>query len=141
MKKHFLLALTALFALTASAKSVVFTLKDAKKTKVYYKITTDTPPRMIINDDGTFTVNGTPYALADVLGFEYSATDFSGEKNTVDGVASLQDDRLTLSGQVRIYDLQGRMLRTSENGVSLEGLPKGTYVITNGVSTIKMQKR
>ncbi|MCD8265873.1 MAG: hypothetical protein LUC33_01830 [Prevotellaceae bacterium] len=130
----FLLAFA--FEAGAEAKSLVLTLDDG--TQVYYLVSNDNPPRMVLADDGTFTLNNQDYTIANVKCFAYSSTDYSGEKGTVDGIVEMDDTRLTMKGNVRIYTLDGRLV--SEGG-SLASLKAGIYVLTDGTTTLKIQKR
>ncbi len=127
-----------LFATTvAVAKSIVITLNTG--TMVYYKLSSDASPRMILHDDGTFTMNGQEYAFDDVECFAYSATDYDGAEGTVDGVVSL-DDRggLLMKGEVRVYAPDGKLV---SHGGNLAGLRTGTYIVSDGTTTLKIQKR
>ncbi len=130
----FLLAFA--FGTGAEAKSLVITLNDG--TQVYYLISNDNPPRMVIADDGTFTLNSQDYTFSNVKCFAYSSTDYSGEKGTVDGIVQMDDKSLTMKGNVRVYTLDGRLV--SEGG-SLTSLKAGTYVVTDGTTTLKILKR
>lgn len=133
------LCLVLLASASMSGKSLVITLN--KGTRVYYKITTDAPPTMAIAQDGTFTLNGQDYNFADVKSFSISATDYAGEKGTVDGIVALDEKRLDMRGDVRIYTLDGRLAGQGKDGYDMSGLKPGMYVITNGVNTLKIQKR
>lgn len=153
MRKTLLLLFVALTALTASAKSVVFTLNDTHKTKVFFKLGGDENPKMVLGEDGTFTVNGLPYTFAGLLNFYISSTDYAGDRYTEDGdaatpvepVISIDGSLLSMNQAgkaIKVYSLDGKLIRQTAAGekLSLDTLPRGTYVITNGVSTIKMQK-
>ncbi len=136
VKLALVLALTSLFGGTALAKSVVFTLSDG--TMVYYKLSNDEPPCMVIADDGTFTLNDRLYTFESIQYFAISTDDYSGEEGTEDGIASLADGQALMKGQARVYSLDGRLV----NGEgSLNGLPQGTYVISDGKTSLKVQKR
>ncbi len=143
-----------LSATLASAKSIVFTLNDKVGTRVYVRIDGDEPPKLVMNGDGSFTLNGIQYEFANVKCFAYSKTDYAGEKNTVDAVEQvtsapqmcLQGNVITL-GAVRslvcVLSLDGKVVRTLHqvSSVSMDDLAPGTYVITDGVSTLKIQRR
>ncbi len=139
MKKticNFLLA-ALFFPVSTSAKSLVITLNSG--TRVYYLLSKDTPPQMVIADDGTFTLNSQGYSFSDVKCFFVSDSDFSGEGGTLDGIVSIDEKRNVLtSGKTRIYSLDGRLV---SEGNSLSALKKGTYIITDGISTLKIQKQ
>lgn len=141
MKKFILLFVTMIYSLSMFSKSIVFTLNDKAGTRVYYKLTTEAPPRMIISDDGTFTLNGTEYEFQNVKSFTYSATDYSGEKGTVDGIISVDNDQMVFRGDVNVYDMSGKLVRTFRDNFSLSGLQRGAYIITNGNSTMKVMKK
>lgn len=141
MKKILLSLLVMFYALSSTSKSIVFTLNDKAGTRVYYKLSTEAPPRMILSDDGTFTLNGTQYEFQNVKSFTYSATDYSGEKGTVDGIISVDNDQMTFSGDVNVYDMSGKLVCTFRNNFSLSGLKKGAYIISNGTSSMKVMKK
>lgn len=143
-----------LSATLASAKSIVFTLNDKAGTRVYVRIDGDETPKLVMKGDGIFSLNGIEYEFANVKCFEYSKTDYTGEKNTVDAIQDvcdtpqmcLQGNVITLAAQrdlVRVLSLDGKVVRTLHHvsSVSMEGLTPGTYVITDGVSTLKIQRR
>ncbi len=121
---------------SAYARSIVFTLTSG--TQVYYKITSDNPPCMVLSDDGTFTMNGKEYAFEDVKYFAYSATDYDGAEGTEDGIVSIDENGLSMKGDIRIYSLDGKLV---SKGSDLNGLKPGTYIISNGTTTLKLQTR
>jgi len=121
---------------SASGKSVVIMLNSG--TKIYYKISSDAPPRMVIADDGTFALNTKTYTFSNVKGFCISSEDYTGESGTVDGIVNIDDKSVAMKGEPRIYSLDGRLVK---KGSDLTGLKPGTYVITNGTTTLKIQKR
>lgn len=141
MRKNFirqtLLATAVLFCGNLSAKSIVITLNTG--TMVYYKISNDNPPQLVIADDGTFKLNSQDYTFSDVKNFYLSETDYSGEKNTMDGIVNINEKQdLLMNGEVRIYTLDGKL---ATQGNNLSSLQRGTYIITNGTTTLKIQKR
>ncbi len=132
-----ILSLMAIVATTsADARSIVITLTSG--TQVYYKITSDNPPRMVLSDDGTFTMNGQEYTFDGIVNFFYSADDYDGADGTDDGIVSIDDKRLLMKGKVRIYSLDGKLV---SKGGDLDGLKPGTYIISNGTTTLKIQKQ
>lgn len=152
MRKIFLIVFSIL-SLSTSAKSIVFTLNDKVGTRVYVRIDTDEAPKMVMNGDGTFTLNGNEYAFSNIKCFEVSKTDYSGEKNTIDAIDTmeqapqmcLQNGCVILGSErqrVSIYTLDGKLLQTLHNvkNISIESLPKGVSVISDGVSTLKIQR-
>lgn len=128
---------------SAMAKSLVLTLNDSKSTKVYYKLGGDVNPRMVLGEDGTFSVNGKEYTFKGVKNFFISNEDYTGQTNTIDAIVAIDEDGSgRTTGVVRVYNLDGRLVQTREDGTfDLNPLPRGTYVINNGVSTIKVMKR
>ncbi len=132
-----ILSLMTIVAISsAEAKSIVFTLNSG--TQIYYKISSDAPPRMVLYDNGTFTMNGKEYAFDDVKHFAYSATDYDGEIGTEDGIVSIDENGLSMKGDIRIYSLDGKLV---SKGGELDNLKPGTYIISNGTTTLKLQKR
>lgn len=153
MRKTFLLFAMTFMALAVSAKSVVLTLNDTHKTKVFFKLGGDENPKMVLESDGSFTLNGLPYTLSNLLNFYISATDYAGDRYTEDGdemsaiepVINIDGSLLSMnqSGKaIKVYTLDGKLIHATAPGekLQLDTLPKGTYVITNGVSTLKMAK-
>lgn len=59
----------------------------------------------------------------------------------------IEDDKLTSSAEIAVYDLNGRQLKTKlkrnkdVSGVNLNGLPKGTYLVKVGKSCVKYSIR
>lgn len=153
MRKTLLLFFVALTAITASAKSVVFTLNDTHKTKVFFKLGGEQNPKLVVGEDGTFTVNGLPYTFSNLLNFYISTTDYAGDRYTEDGDAQTPIEPvinidggllgMNQSGKaIKVYTIDGKLIRQTLPGekLQLDALPRGTYVITNGTSTLKMQK-
>ncbi len=120
---------------TSPAKSLVINLTNG--TSIYYKLTSDAPPRMVIQSDGTFTLNTAEYNFSDVESFEISATDYNGDEGTTDAVVGINDGQVGMEGEPRIYSMDGRMVRSDGN---MQTLPKGIYVISNGKNTFKIMK-
>lgn len=153
MRKTLLLLFVAMITLTAGAKSVVFTLNDTHKTKIFFKLGGDENPKMVVGEDGTFTVNGLPYTFANLLNFYISTTDYAGDRYTEDGdaataiepIVNIDGGMLSMNQAgktIKVYTLDGKLIKQTAAGekLNLDILPRGTYVITNGVSTLKMQK-
>lgn len=147
MKKHFFaLALILASSITSQATSLVLTLKDNVGTKVYYKVSRNTKYTTPLSEDGTICLCGRTFELSDIEYFSISSTDFSGEVNTEDGtltaIAEISEDSIVMSGTKQIFDTNGKLIKTVKNGdINLGNLPVGTYVITNGTSTLKVCKR
>ncbi len=133
MKGRSLLFLLVLLCCPAMwGKSVVLNLVGG--TRVYYKLSSDNPPVMVFADDGSLSVNGTAYAVADVESFEYTTTDYSGESGTVDAVVGLTDEGI--DGPHSVYTLDGRLV-----GTDIKTLPAGAYVVRTKTATAKIIKR
>lgn len=141
MKKVLFLVLACLGSMSLMARSIIFTLNDAAKTRIYYKVTTSTSVDMKIGDDGSFSVNGTPYSFSNVECFQVSSTDYSGEKNTVDAIVEMTDDQVKMGGSICVYTTDGKLVRKADSMAEIGSLKSGAYVITNGVSTMKIMKR
>lgn len=153
MRKTLLLLLTVLMTLSVSAKSVVFTLNDSHKTKVFFKLGGEQNPKLVVGEDGNLTINGLPYTFSNLLNFYISSTDYAGDRYTEDGdaltpvepIISIDGGLLSMnqSGKaIKVYTLDGKLIKVVGAGdkLQLDTLPRGTYVITNGLSTLKMQK-
>ncbi len=128
--------LTLVAASSAKARSIVITLTTG--TQVYYKITSDNPPRMVLSDDGTFTMNGQEYTFDGIVNFFYTADDYDGTEGTADGIVSIDDKRLLMKGKARVYSLDGKLVSKAGD---LDGLKPGTYIISDGTTTLKLQKQ
>lgn len=153
MRRTLLLLFAALTTLCVSAKSVVLTLNDSHKTKVFFKLGGEVNPKLVVEEGGTFTMNGLPYTFSNLLNFYISSTDYAGDRYTEDGdamtpvepVISIDGGLLQMNQAgkaIKVYTLDGKLIHTTSPGgkLHLDTLPKGTYVITNGVSTLKMAK-
>ncbi len=130
-----LLIAMAFSPLVCTAKSLVINLSNG--TSIYYKLSSEAPPRMVMQQDGTFTLNTALYSFSEVESFEISATDYSGEEDTADGIASISNGQVTMTGKVSIYTLDGKLVNATGN---LQSLSRGTYIITNGTRTFKIVK-
>lgn len=128
-----------LSAMATHAKSVVFTLNDKVSTRVYVLLDGETYPKLVMNDDGTFTLCNQQYEFSNVKNFYISATDYEGEKNTVDAIVSISHDKMTIDGQVSVYSLDGTLVTKGEKELVMKNLKKGTYVMTNGQTTLKVR--
>ncbi len=141
MKKTTLTTLLTLATLCTQAKSIVFTLNDRVATRVYVLLGNDENPKMVMNGDGTFTLCGRQYDFSNVKDFYISTTDYTGEKNTEDAIVSIQRDKMLMEGEVTVYTTDGKLVGKGEREVLMSTLGRGTYIITNGVSTIKCLKK
>lgn len=150
MRKHSLLLFFLLTAsLAASAKSVVFTLKDG--TLVYYLLGGETNPVMRFTEGG-ITVNADEYELSDIKNFYISSTDDpNGIEQTLEAQQfSYSANRFVLKSKaerVAVYALGGEKVNAqveSAGGyvvVNLSALPAGAYVIRVGESSFKVMKK
>lgn len=143
----FLIAFAA--SLTASAKSVVFTLTDG--TLVYYLLDNDNPPIMKFIDGGV-TVNADKYAFSGFKHFYISDTD---DPNAIEGTeeqkTTLKGNILTLDAakakSVKVYDAAGAAVNatvTKNAGaliVDLQSLATGTYIVKTSNSSFKVYKK
>lgn len=138
IRKRMSLLLMASFLLGGElgAKSLVLTLGNG--TRVYYKLSAEAPPRMVVDRDGTFTLNGKGYAFVDVKNFFISETDYTGEENTADGIPQVDAEDLLRHPSTRIHRLDGTLVQM---GGSLDTLPAGTYIIRKEKITLKIRKR
>ncbi len=136
-KTNKLLAAVALLlcCTTTSAKSLVIELNNGLK--IFYVITKEAQPRMVIAQDGTFMLNTRLYSFSDVKSFHVQNEDYSGEKNTEDAIVLIQDDSVQMTGNTGVFTLDGR--RVSDKA-DLSQLKPGTYVISNGKQTFKIVK-
>ncbi|MBP5344874.1 MAG: T9SS type A sorting domain-containing protein [Bacteroidales bacterium] len=142
MKRTISLLYVLLAVLAVQAKSLVLSLADG--TQVYYVLSTDDYPHMILQSDGTLTCNGEPYAWEQVESFRVSATDFSGAEGTRQGASDilvLRADHLWANGAVQVYDAEGRLVAEGQGETSLSSLPVGCYVVKQGCRTVKIYKR
>ena len=149
VKKVFL-PLLLLFSVGASAKSVVFTLTDG--TKVYYLLSREVNP-MLRFKDGGMTVNDDKYEFSDIKNFYLSDED---DPNAIEHLLSKQSvtfraNTVVLpSGAVKtlkVYTLDGVEVKVQVQktddviSVDLNGLEKGTYLISTGNSSLKVWKK
>ena len=150
MKKLTFLLLLLMASIGASAKSVVFTLKDG--TKVYYLLSKEVNPIMRFKE-GKMVVNDDAYEFSDIKNFYISDED---DPNAIEAVLSQQE--VTYSANtvifrseavktVKVYTLDGVEVKApvQQNGdvisVNLNGLEKGTYLISTCASSIKVWKK
>lgn len=141
---RYLLPLLLLFGLCSPvvhAKSLV--LRQTNGLQIYYLITKTETPRMVFQSDGTMVLNGEHYLLSDIQSFYISKTDYDGQEGTRQGasdIVQIRSDRVEMSGDVLVYDAEGRCVgRKTGNDLNLSELPAGTYLISNGKKTLKIQ--
>lgn len=142
-----LLLLLVTMPLVSFSKSIVLRLNDAKHTLVYYKLSTPGPV-MVLGKDGTLTVNGRVYLFKDIDYFYYTTEDYNGAAGTEDGLATdvvviAEDGGITMKGRVEVLSADGKVVASASDGTtpSLNDLPAGMYLVTDGVTTIKVQKK
>lgn len=134
----------------ASAKSVVFTLNDG--TKVYYLLSAEVSP-MLRFKDGKMVVNEDTYEFTDIKNFYISEED---DPNAIEKVLAKHNVTFKANTVVinsdsvkilKIYTLDGVEVKVpvekSENviSVNLNGLERGTYLISTGDSSLKVLKK
>lgn len=150
MKKLTFLLLLLMASVGASAKSVVFTLNDG--TKVYYLLSKEVNPIMRFKE-GKMVVNEDAYEFSDIKNFYISDED---DPNAIETVLSKQN--VTFSSNtviirsdavktLKVYTLNGVEVKASVHktddviSVDLNGLDKGTYLISTGTSSLKVLKK
>ena len=150
MKKLTFLLLLLMASVGASAKSVVFTLNDG--TKVYYLLSKEVNPIMRFKE-GMMVVNEDAYEFSDIKNFYISDED---DPNAIETVLSKQN--VTFSSNtviirsdavktLKVYTLNGVEVKASVHktddviSVDLNGLDKGTYLISTGTSSLKVLKK
>ncbi|MBO4663202.1 MAG: T9SS type A sorting domain-containing protein [Bacteroidaceae bacterium] len=150
--RKFLLTLVLMTAgvFSASAKSLVLTLKDG--TKVYFLITDSSYPMMKIKDGEITLGDEHKYTFPELATFVVSNTD---DPNGVEDVEVAQahtykSNTLVFAGdanKVKVYNVSGAQvdaLISENNGsvaVNLNNLPNGAYVISTGSTSFKVVKK
>ena len=134
----------------ASAKSVVFTLNDG--TKVYYLLSAEVSP-MLRFKDGKMVVNEDTYEFTDIKNFYISEED---DPNAIEKVlakhnVTFEANTVVINSDsvkiLKIYTLDGVEVKVpvekSESviSVNLNGLERGTYLISTGDSSLKVLKK
>lgn len=150
MKKLTFLLLLLMASIGASAKSVVFTLNDG--TKVYYLLSKEVNPIMRFKD-GKLVVNEDAYEFSDIKNFYISDED---DPNAIEAVLSKQNVRFSANTAiirsdavktVKVYTLDGVEVKAPVQktgdviAVDLNGLERGTYLISTGTSSLKVLKK
>lgn len=150
MRRITYLLLLLMASIGASARSVVFTLNDG--TKVYYLLSSEVNPIMRFKD-GKMVVNDDAYEFSDIKNFHFSEED---DPNAIEPVLSKQN--MTFKANtvvihsdavktVKVYTLDGVEVKVpvekSEDfiAVNLNGLERGTYLISTGGSSLKVLKK
>lgn len=150
MKKLTFLLLLLMASVGASAKSVVFTLNDG--TKVYYLLSKEVNPIMRFKE-GMMVVNEDAYEFSDIKNFYISDED---DPNAIETVLSKQNVTFSANTVIirsdavktlKVYTLDGVEVKASVQktddviSVDLNGLDKGTYLISTGTSSLKVLKK
>lgn len=152
MKKLIIFFALMTMFMSASAKSVVFTLQDG--TLVYYLLGGETNPMMRFVD-GKVTVNADTYEISDIKNFYISAEDdpnitsienvFSQNAKQFNGNVFVL--KTTDAKAVKVYSANGAQVEAPVNqasgylSVDLNTLQKGTYIIKVGESSFKVLKK
>lgn len=141
-----MLAFAICYATSVEAKSLVLVMSDS--TRVYFLL--DDTPVMKFNG-GNITVDTKTYAFTDIVRFYISATDDpSGiEQLMAKEEVKWEGGTLLLQGKkdVEVYDINGRkqevkVTTTADNTfVDTNSLPKGTYVMKSGKTSLKFMKK
>lgn len=149
MKRLVTLMIVLASVCMASAKSVVFTLSDG--TLVYYLLGGDTNPIMRFVDDKV-VVNADTYEFSGIKNFYISNEDDPNAIENVLAKSSIKYDGNTVvvgaakGKTVKVFAVNGTEVKapisTAEGyaAVDMSGLQKGTYIISVGSSSIKVQK-
>lgn len=149
-KLTILFTLMLLVSMGAAAKSVVFTL--ANNTKVYYLLGGETNP-MLRFVDGKVTVNADVYEISDIKNFYISNED---DPNAIESAlaassvtysANMLVVKASEAKSVKVYSVGGQEVNADVQKagdvitVSLNGLEKGTYIISTGDASFKVLKK
>lgn len=134
----------------ASAKSVVFTLNDG--TKVYYLLSAEVSP-MLRFKDGKMVVNEDTYEFTDIKNFYISEED---DPNAIEKVlakhnVTFKANTIVINSDsvkiLKVYTLDGVEVKAPVEktddviSVNLNGLERGTYLISTGDSSLKVLKK
>ena len=150
MKKLAFLFLLLMTSVGASARSVVFTLSD--DTKVYYLLSSEVNPVLRFKE-GKMVVNDDVYEFSDIKNFYISEED---DPNAIEPVLSklnmtFKENTVIIRSEtvkaVKVYTLNGEEVKAPVEktddviSVNLNGLEKGTYLISTGDSSLKVLKK
>lgn len=135
---------------TLSAKSLVFTLESG--TLVYYFLGGESNPMMRFVD-GKIVVDADAYEFSGVKNFYISATDDpNGIEHTIEDVTAKYRDNMVILDtdrplSIRVFSSNGNEMNVSPRQVggktiiNLGILPRGSYVVTTGESSLKILKK
>lgn len=150
MKKLPFLFLLLMTSVGASARSIVFTLSD--DTKVYYLLSSEVNPVLRFKE-GKMVVNEDVYEFSDIKNFYISEED---DPNAIEPVLSklkmtFKENTVIIRSEtvktVKVYTLNGVEVKAPVEktddviSVNLNGLEKGTYLISTGDSSLKVLKK
>ena len=150
MKKLAFLFLLLMTSVGASARSIVFTLSD--DTKVYYLLSSEVNPVLRFKE-GKMVVNEDVYEFSDIKNFYISEED---DPNAIEPVLSklnmtFKENTVIIRSEtvkaVRVYTLNGVEVKVPVEktddviSINLNGLEKGTYLISTGDSSLKVLKK
>lgn len=150
MKRLVTLMIVLASICVASAKSVVFTLTDG--TLVYYLLGGEVNPVMKFVD-GKVVVNTDTYEFSKIKNFYISNED---DPNAIENVLASSDvkydgNSLVIGAPsakaVKVYAVNGAEVKAPVNRlegyavVDMSGLQKGTYIISVGSGSVKVQKK
>jgi hypothetical protein len=150
MKKLAFLFLLLMTSVGASARSIVFTLSD--DTKVYYLLSSEVNPVLRFKE-GKMVVNDDVYEFSDIKNFYISEED---DPNAIEPVLSklnmtFKENTVIIRSEtvkaVKVYTLNGEEVKAPVEktddviSVNLNGLEKGTYLISTGNSSLKVLKK
>ena len=146
MKKALIVWLMALGAGSVSARSLVLQLSDS--TEVYFLL--DDNPVMTF-PKGKVCIDDKAYAFADVARFYISETDAPDAVETIMARSGIrmQAGQLVVNtkAKVQLFSADGKRVPAPQRMVagktivSLEHLPRGTYIVRAGVDTMKFNKK
>lgn len=133
-----------------SAKSLVLTLENG--TLVYYLLGGESNPMMRFVD-GKIVVNADVYEFSGVKNFYISATDApNGIEYTIEDATAKYRDNMVIfdtdrSLSIRVFSSNGNEMNVSPRQVGgktvidLGTLPRGSYIVTTGESSLKILKK
>ena len=141
-----MLAFAFCHATSIEAKSLVLVLSDS--TRVYFLL--DDTPIMKFSGN-SITVDTKEYSFTDIVRFYISATDDpSGiEQQMAKEDVKWEGGSLLLQGKkkIEVFDVNGRKqdvkvtTTTDKTLVDTNSLPKGTYVVRSGKTSLKFMKK
>ena len=138
--------LCCIWAGSASARSLVLQLSDS--TEVYFLL--DNNPVMTF-PEGKVCIDDKAYAFADVERFYISETDDPNGVETLMARSGIRMEAgqlvVNTKARVQLFSADGKRVPASQRTVagktivSLERLPRGTYIVRAGADTLKFNKK